>query len=413
MINFVDTNILLHGDIEKIIEKHEHIYISSITLQEIENIKTSSRKDGAVKYNGRVATRFLKEHNDCYTCIPVTKKHYEVLEELGMPVDNDNLIMSSALKLQQEGEEVTFYTDDICCFNLASKVFGLNTLGSDFEDTDEDYKGFKEIIMTDVEMAKFYECDAKENTYNLVENEYLIIKDTLNQPVDAWKFNGVELVPLDVKSISSFMLGKLKAKDFYQQCVLDSFQHNQITMVRGRAGAGKSHLAMSYALSQLEKGKISKILMFINDVPVKDSELHGFLPGTLEEKILNSQIGAFLSGKLGDKANVMAMIQRGQLELLPMSDIRGLDVQGDILVYITECQNTTIQLLKLALQRIGEGVKVILDGDTKTQIDAKAFEGTNNGMRRASKILKGTELYGEIELKNIYRSKLAELVDKM
>jgi predicted ribonuclease YlaK len=97
-----------------------------------------------------------------------------------------------------------------------------------------------------------------------------------------------------------------------------------------------------------------------------------------------------------------------------MADLRGYDTSGMRAgVYITEAQNLDISLMKLALQRIGEDSICIIDGDQKTQVDDVNFEGSNNGMRRLSKIFKGSSLYGEIELKKIHRSKLAELAERL
>ena len=69
--------------------------------------------------------------------------------------------------------------------------------------------------------------------------------------------------------------------------------------------------------------------------------------------------------------------------------------------------------MKLALQRIGEDSVCIIDGDEKTQVDSVEFAGNNNGMRRASKVFRGNGIYGEVTLKNIHRSRIAELAEKM
>jgi len=69
--------------------------------------------------------------------------------------------------------------------------------------------------------------------------------------------------------------------------------------------------------------------------------------------------------------------------------------------------------MKLALQRIGEDCICIIDGDEKTQVDDIAFAGANNGMRRMSKVFRGHDVYGEIELKKIYRSKIAEIAENI
>ena len=97
-----------------------------------------------------------------------------------------------------------------------------------------------------------------------------------------------------------------------------------------------------------------------------------------------------------------------------MSDIRGYDTYGmNAGIYITEAQNLDIELLKLALQRVGEDSIVILDGDIKSQVDLVNYEGINNGMRRASQVFRGEKIYGEVELKRIHRSQIAEIANKM
>lgn len=413
-IKFYDTCALLNIDIEKIEDK---IYLSSVTLNEIEHIKTSKSKDDDVKFKARKITRWLKDNEEKYECIVADKDIYELVEDFNLEISNDNLIIATAYDLQDDchdlTREVEFYTNDICCYNIAKNVFNLkcNTVNSE---NIEKYKGYVEMIMTDEEMAKFYESEIKNNIYDLKINQYLVIKNTLNQPVDAYRCIGDTLIELDVKPIRSNLLGKLKAKDFYQQCALDSMYNNTITMIKGKAGSGKSHLAINFLLSQLEKGKIDKIIMFINDVPVRGANLHGFLPGSLHEKLLDSQIGSFLLGKLGDKMQVTTLISMGTLVLLPLSDLRGFDTNGmNAGIYITESQNLNIGMMKLAIQRIGEDGICIIDGDCDTQVDNRMYEGSNNGMNRLSEVFRGEDLYGEIELNTCYRSKLAKIAEKM
>lgn len=73
----------------------------------------------------------------------------------------------------------------------------------------------------------------------------------------------------------------------------------------------------------------------------------------------------------------------------------------------------SIDLMKLALQRIGQDSIVILDGDSNAQVDLGMYGGINNGLRRVSKVFRGSDIYGEITLKNIYRSKIANIAQKM
>ena len=82
-------------------------------------------------------------------------------------------------------------------------------------------------------------------------------------------------------------------------------------------------------------------------------------------------------------------------------------------VYMTEAQNMSVQLMKLALQRIGEDSICIIDGDVQAQVDLPEFEGYNNGMLRVSEVFRGEDIYGEINLKTIHRSKIANIAQNM
>ena len=194
----------------------------------------------------------------------------------------------------------------------------------------------------------------------------------------------------------------------------DSLANNTITMVKGPAGSGKTYLSLGYLMHLLENHKIDKIIVFCNTVATKDSAKLGYYPGSRDEKLLDSQIGNLLASKFGGKIEVERLIQEEKLILLPLSDIRGYDTSGMRAgVYISEAQNMSVSLMKLALQRIGEDSICIIDGDEKTQVDSVEFAGNNNGMRRASKIFRGNDVYGEVTLKNIHRSRIAELAELM
>lgn len=230
------------------------------------------------------------------------------------------------------------------------------------------------------------------------------------------KWTGETHIPIAYSNLESYHFGKVKPfkDDPYQAIAIDSFLKNKITLIKGPAGTGKSYLSLGYLFYLLDNHKIDKIIVFCNTVATKGAARLGFYPGTRDEKLLDSQIGNFLASKLGDRSAVEQLIQQERLVLLPMSDVRGYDTNGMRAgVYITEAQNLDISLMKLALQRIGEDGICIIDGDQKTQVDDVSFEGNNNGMRRLSKVFRGSNLYGEVQLKQIHRSRLAALAESM
>ena len=121
-----------------------------------------------------------------------------------------------------------------------------------------------------------------------------------------------------------------------------------------------------------------------------------------------------LSSKIGDSIEVERLIESNELVLLPMSDIRGYDTSGmNAGIYIPEAQNLNINLMKLAIQRIGEDSFCIIDGDYKTQVDHASYAGNNNGMRRLSQIFRNHDIYGEIGLQTIHRSEIGKIADLM
>ena len=410
MTKFYDTSsLLLKAD--TLFEDNEYFAISSITLEELEHIKTSANKDADVKYSARKLIDSLDNHMGEYDVVFFNEDMAKPIVKAGIFLNNDAKILSCALSYNKK-HEVEFITNDICLKHLAKLFF------DEVESIDEnrdDYTGFKDVIMNENEMTAFY-SNPNANFYNLLVNEYLIVRNDKREIVDRLCWTGEGYRHLDYANFSSKWFGDIKPikGDVYQAFVADSFTNNKITLVKGPAGSGKTFLSLAFLIHKLEKNKIDKIIIFCNTVATKDSAKLGYYPGTRDEKLLDSQIGNLLISKFGGRVEVERMIQEEKLILLPMSDIRGYDTSGMRAgVYISEAQNMSVNLMKLALQRIGEDSICIIDGDCKTQVDDVQFAGSNNGMRRASKVFRGEDVYGEITLQNIHRSKIGRIAERM
>lgn len=409
-LKFYDTNAVLKLQ-KKMFE--DRFALSSTTLHELEHIKTSKNKDDETRYNARKAVHLLDEHYGEYDIVVFTNNVDELMHDYQVYDSPDNEIISCA-KYYSKNHDITFVTNDICCKVIARDIFNLK-VESVGDNTDDTYKGFEEKSLSEEDMAYFYE-HLTENIYDLLPNEYLVLKNNMGAIVDKFKWTGEEYQNVKFPQIKSNYFGTVKPYngDIYQQMVLNSLSTNQVTMIKGSAGTGKSYLAIGYLMYLLEKRKIDKIVIFCNTVATANSAKLGFYPGTKDEKLLDSAIGNMLSAKLGDSFGLEQMITQGKIVLLPMSDIRGYDTSGmNCGVYITEAQNMDVSLMKLALQRIGEDCICAIDGDYNCQVDLSQYAGNNNGMRRMSEVFRGQDFYGEVELQNIYRSRIAAIAENM
>lgn len=412
---FLDTNSLL-DDAEDYYSGNVPFMISSETLIELENIKTNRNKTEDVKAAAHRATKWLIKHHGEYDVIIYRTDYDRIAERFGLDPSSPDVRICCSLYAWKEiyEEDVIFVTHDLECRNIAEKIFEFNVEW--FEGKEEiSYTGFKEIVMPDEDMAYFYE-NQDDNKYDLLINEYLIIKDINGNIVDNYRWDGEKFQTTKIGNIKSDIFGPIKPYkgDVYQQCLLNSFVNNKITMVRGKAGSGKTYCALGYLLFLLEKHKIDKIILFTNTQPTINSARLGFYPGSRDEKLKESSVGNILASKLGDSFMVDKLLIEGKLVMLPMCDIRGYDTSNmNAGVLITEAQNLDIELMKLALQRIGEDSVCIIDGDNNTQVDNEQYAGNKNGMRRLSKVFRGQDFYGEIELQNIYRSRIAAIAEEM
>ena len=414
---FYDTNVLLSGEKRWFELKKEQFLISSVTIEQLETIKHSETKNLQIKYLARKAIKWLINNPDRYKVFLYDENDKFIKKKFPFTIDSpDKKILATALKAQEQNYELTFITYDFNC-HLFANAIGLESIIPQ-KSYQQIYDGFKKITCsTDEQLADFY---TKINSFtdefdDLNINEYLLVYDKSHNLIDKYKYLGKgKFNQVKFTTAESKMFGKVKPIDPYQELALDSFKSNQLTLIKGAAGTGKSLLSLAYLFRLLEKGEIDRIIIFCNTIATAGSAKLGYYPGDRTEKLLDSQIGNFLISKLGAREEVEKLIDMGQILLLPMSDIRGFDTSGmKAGIYITQAQNLNIELMKLALQRIGEDSICILDGDNDTQVDLGIYAGENNGLKKVSEVFRGQSFYGEITLKTIHRSKIAEIASRM
>ena len=179
-------------------------------------------------------------------------------------------------------------------------------------------------------------------------------------------------------------------------------RENQIVIITGRAGCGKSLVSAQTALDFIFKKEYETILVTRAAVEVGHSL--GFLPGSLNEKF-NPYLEAFQENliKCHDKVKIDQLIDDKKVIALPIQFIRGKTV--DSVLVVEEAQNLTKAEMLAILTRLGKTGKIIINGDNE-QTDIKTTSGELNGLTYAIELSKKIEEIKWIKLKENHRSDL-------
>lgn len=396
---FYDTSALLNIDDYK----DDEIVISSITLVELERIKVSRDKDECVKAKARRVSRFLRDTQNLEIILP-KRKVKKVIKKFGLVDNNDSIILASAYLSKCD----TVLSDDISFINIGRKVLGLKVEGT-INKVESD-NGYIEIQVTQEEFNQII----KETTcrFNIKVNSYVIFN--IGEKQEIYKWTGSQYDKVQEKKIKSFHLGEtIRALDPYQACAIDSLFENSLTAISGRAGSGKSTLALFAAMNLIEKRTYSRLIIMANPIPLRGVKEIGFLPGSKDEKLLCGNLGNILYSKFGDETVVRELIDRGIITIVNMADCRGMEIAKDEILYCTEIQNSSIDIIKMVLQRAKEGSKVFIEGDYEAQVDSYLFEGKSNGLKRVIDVFSGESYFGHIDLPTVHRSKIAEKANQL
>jgi PhoH-like ATPase len=198
-----------------------------------------------------------------------------------------------------------------------------------------------------------------------------------------------------------------------QRVALELLQDPSIGIISlgGRAGTGKSALALCAGLeSVLERQQHSKVVVFRPLYAVGGQEL-GYLPGTEGEKMAPWAQAVFDTlGALTTKAVIEEVLARGLLEVLPLTHIRGRSLH-DAFVVVDEAQSLERNVLLTVLSRIGQDSRVVLTHDVAQRDNLRV--GRHDGVVAVVEKLKGHPLFAHITLSRSERSPIAALVTEM
>lgn len=269
---FIDTNIIMQYG-EDIFNKYEQVLLHITTLEELDNINHNS-ENNIKKFYARNALRTIEKYldnEDKMQIILIEPKY--ILPEAFDKNKNDNIILAIAKDLTLFSEDIIFITDDL---NLLLKAKSLEIPCEKFEANKKDslYKGFTEICLSDSELASLYE--GNKVNFNLNTNEYLLIKNDEENLIDKFKWNGEKLVNLQNKTFKSIYFDDFKPKDVFQLCAMDSIINNDVTLLYGGAGSGKTLISLSYIMQQIGSGKAGKVVIVFNPAKLRNNEQLGF-----------------------------------------------------------------------------------------------------------------------------------------
>jgi phosphate starvation-inducible PhoH-like protein len=171
-----------------------------------------------------------------------------------------------------------------------------------------------------------------------------------------------------------------------QALYVRAMEQAQLVIGAGPAGTGKTYLAVAQAVAALQNGQVDRII--ISRPAIEAGERLGFLPGDLRDKVdpylrpIYDALGDLLSAEQVEKR-----IETGEIEIAPLAFMRGRTL-AHAFVILDEAQNTTVMQMKMALTRLGEGSRMVVNGDPG-QIDLPG--GIRSGLIDAVEILEGVE----------------------
>lgn len=414
----LDTSVLLSDPhATKKFDEHQ-VVLPLVVVSELE----AKRHHPELGWFAREALRFLEElryryghldrpvpANDLGGFMYIELNHSDpsILPAGFRTAENDHRILACALNLQHDGHDVVLVTKDI---PLRVKAGAVGLPADDYRAQDVVLTGYSGMVEVDVD---------PEEIDRLFANGFLELEQVQEQPLHC----GVQLsassqsalARVSAPGVVKLVRGDteafgLKGRSAEQRVALDLLLDDSVGIVSlgGRAGTGKSALALCAGLeSVLERGLHRRIVVFRPLYAVGGQNL-GYLPGSEDEKMNPWAQAVYdtLEGLVSE--NVMDEIaSRDMLEVLPLTHIRGRSLH-DSFVIVDEAQSLERNVLLTVLSRLGSNSRVILTHDVAQRDNLRV--GRHDGVQAVIEKLKGNELFAHITLKRSERSKIAELV---
>ena len=421
----LDTSVLLY-DKESIHSfPGNDIVLPLIVLDELDRFKEKTGLLGeAARYvnrflddlrsKGRLYEGVLLEDIDQSIRVMSSSPKLNAKDQLD-PTRGDNMIIAAALdcKNKTPNEIIKVITKDI---NLRVKCDAVGLFAEDYYrdylDADEEtFSGVSELSVNDNLIDQLYEEGSFDWHEDLYENSYVVCKGSGQGKSALGVYKKRQIFILNDSSELSETDVRPRNKE--QKFALHALRSPDIPLVSltGLAGSGKTFLALMSGIDALTSKKYERIIVTRNIQPVgKDL---GYLPGDINEK-MSPWMSPLLDNfrhHFKDKIYFELMIEKGEIEIAPLSYIRGRTFNDSYLI-VDEAQNATIHELKTIITRLGENSKVVLMGDTD-QIDTPYIDKRSNGLAIVVEKFKSSDLSSHVHLCRGERSSIATYASKV
>lgn len=417
----VDTSVLL-SDPKAMLRFAEHnVILPIVVITELE----SKRHHPELGYFARSALRLLDdlriEHGRLDTPMVTNDQGGNLRVELNhsdqdsLPVgfrlgDNDTRILAVALNYANEGHDVVLVSKDV---PLRVKAAAVGLAAEEYRNELPLQAGFTGMASVDV---------TTDDVSALYEDGNAVIAQASALPTHT----GVVLHAPGSSALGRRMPdGSVKlikhdrevfgihGRSAEQRVALDLLMDESIGIVSlgGRAGTGKSALALCAGLDAvLEQRRYSKVMVFRPLYPVGGQDL-GFLPGTAGEKMAPWGQAVFDTlSSVTNKYVIDELLERDMIEVLPLTHIRGRSLH-DAFIIVDEAQSLERNVLLTVLSRVGQNSRVVLTHDVAQRDNLRV--GRHDGVVAVIEKLKGNPLFAHVTLTRSERSQIAALVTDM
>lgn len=416
----LDTSVLL-SDPQALFRFAEHsIVLPVVVISELE----AKRHDPELGYFARRALRHLDdlriEHGRLD--FPVEVGDGGTLRvELGaadlsiLPAgirlsDNDSRILATAAQLAQDGQQVTIVSKDL---PMRVKAASLGLAAEEYlaeQAVDSGWTGIAALDLSGDEMSDLYESEVgvSEQVHGIPVNTGLIVHSERGSALARVTGDGEYRLVRGDREVFG-----MHGRSAEQRIAIDLLLDPEVGIVSlgGRAGTGKSALALCAGLEAvLERQQQKKIIVFRPLFAVGGQEL-GYLPGDQGEKMgpwgqaVFDTLGSVVSGNVLEE-----VVERGMLEVLPLTHIRGRSLH-DAFVIVDEAQSLERNVLLTVLSRMGQNSRVVLTHDVGQRDNLRV--GRHDGIASVIETLKGHDLFGHVTLTRSERSAIAALVTEL